>query len=82
MRAGLQRPLAAGIGFQHTFGLILSPGLEPHFPDQTEIEDLGVMPQFGLIKIRLQEVAREVRAVAAKENAPLGSTRINPAGHG
>ena len=61
----LQRPLAVGVYLQHALGLVLSPGGQPHFFDETQVENLGVMPQFGLIKIGMQKVTGESRAVTA-----------------
>jgi hypothetical protein len=61
----------------------LGPGFQPHFLDQTEIKDLGVVPDFGAaVHIGMQQIAREIGIIAAEIHPSGGGAGVEIAGHG
>ncbi len=65
----------------HTLGFCFRPGFKAHFPDQTQIENLRIVCDLNsFVSIRMQVIAREVRALTAEINVFGLDTLVNLAG--
>ncbi len=59
----------------------LCPFFQAHLLNQTQIEDLGVVPHFGIVTIGMKIIARKIRAVGTGLNTFLLSAWIYAARH-